>query len=135
MVGLAAVMVGVQPAGAAGPRLGVIEGLFDVGGYRLYLRCTGKGNPTVVMDTSAGDDSRLVVAHLPAEVGHRPSPRHPVGRLPAVGGGPIGSSPSGPRVGSGRAVGRRGSDEAAGGGGQSEQRRSGGSDGGRARGP
>ena len=43
VVGLAPVMVGVQPAGAAGPRHGVIEGLFDVGGYRLYLRCTGNG--------------------------------------------------------------------------------------------
>ena len=57
LVGLAAVTVGAQPAGAGGPRHGVIEGLFDVGGYRLYLRCTGKGNPTVVMDASAGEDS------------------------------------------------------------------------------
>ena len=57
MVGLAAVTVGVQPAGAAAPRHGVIEGLFDVGGYRLYLRCTVEGNPTVVMDASAGEDS------------------------------------------------------------------------------
>src|SRR4051812_31227895 len=48
-VGLAAVMVGVQPAGAAGPRHHRIDGLFDVGGYRLYLRCTGTGTPTVVM--------------------------------------------------------------------------------------
>ena len=57
LVGLAAVMVGVQPAGAAGPRHGVIEGLFDVGGYDLYLRCTGTGTPTVVMDASANADS------------------------------------------------------------------------------
>ncbi len=57
MVGLAAVTVGVQPAGADRPRHDVIEGLFDVGGYRLYLRCTGRGNPTVVMDASAGEDS------------------------------------------------------------------------------
>ena len=35
----------------------MIEGLFDVGGYRLYLRCTGKGTPTVVMDASANEDS------------------------------------------------------------------------------
>ena len=59
LVGLAAVMVGVQPAGAAGPRHGVIEGLFDVGGYRLYLRCTGTGTPTVVMDASANADSSI----------------------------------------------------------------------------
>jgi hypothetical protein len=62
MVGLAAVMVGAQPAGAGAPQDSVIEGLFDVGGYRLYLRCTGKahptkGSPTVVMDASAGEDS------------------------------------------------------------------------------
>ena len=58
MVGLAAVAGGVQPAGAAGPRHGVIEGLFDVGGgHRLFLRCTGNGSPTVVMDASAGEDS------------------------------------------------------------------------------
>jgi hypothetical protein len=59
MIGLAAVTVGGQPAGAAGPRHGVIEGSFDVGGYRLYLRCTGKGHghPTVVMDASANEDS------------------------------------------------------------------------------
>ena len=57
MVGLAAVAGGVQPAGAAGPRHGVIEGLFDIGGHRLYLRCTGRGSPTVVMDASAGEDS------------------------------------------------------------------------------
>ena len=57
MVGIAAVMVGVHPVGAAGPRARVIEGLFDVGGYRLYLRCTGKGNRTVVMDASANADS------------------------------------------------------------------------------
>ena len=56
-VGLAAVMVGVPPAGAAGPRHGVIEGRFDVGGYRLYLRCTGTGTPTVVMDASANADT------------------------------------------------------------------------------
>ena len=28
-----------------------------MGGYRLYLRCTGKGTPTVVMDASANADS------------------------------------------------------------------------------
>jgi hypothetical protein len=50
-------MVGAPPAGAAGPRHDVIEGRFDVGGYRLYLRCTGTGTPTVVMDASANADS------------------------------------------------------------------------------
>jgi hypothetical protein len=57
IVGLAAMMVGVQPAGAAAPRHSVIEGLFDVGGHRLYLRCTGNRTPTVVMDAGANEDS------------------------------------------------------------------------------
>lgn len=47
----------VQPAGA-GPRRGnVIRGLFDVGGYSLYLRCNGEGSPTVVMDAGGNEDS------------------------------------------------------------------------------
>ena len=35
----------------------MVEGMFDVGGYDLYLRCTGTGTPTVVMDASANEDS------------------------------------------------------------------------------
>ncbi|MGH9179435.1 MAG: alpha/beta fold hydrolase [Acidimicrobiales bacterium] len=38
--------------------MSAVEGLFDVGGHRLYLRCTGHGNPTVVMDAGLGSDSR-----------------------------------------------------------------------------
>ena len=58
VVGLVAgVLVGAAPAGAAVARAPVIDGLFDVGGYRLYLRCTGHGSPTVVMDASLGADS------------------------------------------------------------------------------
>jgi alpha/beta hydrolase fold len=35
-----------------------IEGVFDVGGGRaLYLRCTGTGSPTVVLEGGDGDDS------------------------------------------------------------------------------
>lgn len=54
---LVGLLAGVGPAGAARPQAPVIEGLFDVGGYRLYLRCTGRGSPTVVMDASLGADS------------------------------------------------------------------------------
>lgn len=61
-VALLVVLVGgavlvAPPAGAAVARTPVVEGLFDVGGYRLYLRCTGTGTPTVVMDASLGADS------------------------------------------------------------------------------
>jgi pimeloyl-ACP methyl ester carboxylesterase len=52
-----ALAVSGGPAGAVRPQAQVVEGLFDVGGYRLYLRCTGQGSPTVVMDASLGADS------------------------------------------------------------------------------
>jgi thioesterase domain-containing protein len=47
----------VQPAEVARRRHDAIDGLFDVGGYELYLRCSGTGTPTVVMDASANEDS------------------------------------------------------------------------------
>jgi pimeloyl-ACP methyl ester carboxylesterase len=50
-------VLAAPPAGGAVPRQPVIEGLFDVDGHRLYLRCTGRGSPTVVMDASLGADS------------------------------------------------------------------------------
>jgi len=55
MVAFAGTLVGVAPAVAGGRGAPVIEGLFDVGGHRLYLRCTGQGTPAVVMDHSLGD--------------------------------------------------------------------------------
>ncbi len=55
-LGSGAVVSG-SPANAARPAAPVIDELFDVGGYRLYLRCTGRGTPTVVMDASLGGDS------------------------------------------------------------------------------
>jgi pimeloyl-ACP methyl ester carboxylesterase len=40
-------------AGAGGP----VEGLFDVGGYKLWISCTGQGSPTVLMDSGLGSSS------------------------------------------------------------------------------
>ncbi len=34
-----------------------VEGLFDVGGYKLWISCTGQGSPTVIMDSALGDTS------------------------------------------------------------------------------
>ena len=34
--------------------------LVDVGGYRLHLRCTGQGNPTVVLESGGGMSSKRV---------------------------------------------------------------------------
>lgn len=58
VAGLVAV---AQPTGAAAvtePSSADVGGLFDVGGHRLYLRCTGRGRPTVVMDARLGASSR-----------------------------------------------------------------------------
>ena len=55
MGALACTLVGVEPAVAGERGAPAIEGLFDVGGHRLYLRCTGQGTPTVVMDHSLGE--------------------------------------------------------------------------------
>jgi len=38
------------------PRLPPVK-LVDVGGHRLHINCTGKGTPTVVMESGAGDFS------------------------------------------------------------------------------
>lgn len=47
-----------------------IEGLFDVGGRKLYLRCTGSGSPTVVFlhgsVQSAGDANHEAAGKLPS---------------------------------------------------------------------
>jgi pimeloyl-ACP methyl ester carboxylesterase len=34
-----------------------VEGLFDVGGYKLWISCAGQGSPTVIMDSALGDSS------------------------------------------------------------------------------
>lgn len=44
-------------AEARPPQVPELDQLVDVGGHRLYLRCTGHGNPTVVMDAALGTDS------------------------------------------------------------------------------
>jgi len=31
--------------------------LVDVGGYKLYIHCTGKGSPTVILEAGWGDSS------------------------------------------------------------------------------
>jgi hypothetical protein len=32
-----------------------MDQMVDVGGHRLHIRCTGRGEPTVVIDTGVGD--------------------------------------------------------------------------------
>ncbi|MCA1845155.1 MAG: hypothetical protein LC792_18570, partial [Actinobacteria bacterium] len=38
---------------------GDFQGLVDVGGHRLFLRCTGEGSPTVVLDSGLGDSADI----------------------------------------------------------------------------
>ena len=54
-----------EPATARGD----VEGLFDVGGYRLYLRCSGQGSPTVVLDAGLGNTSATWAQVEPAVAG------------------------------------------------------------------
>jgi Alpha/beta hydrolase family len=50
--------VSPSEAPAGSPASNEIEGVFDVGGGRgLYLRCTGTGSPTIVLEAGDGDDS------------------------------------------------------------------------------
>lgn len=58
VLGVLAVAPPVGATAEAVPASTDVEGLFDVGDHRLYLRCTGQGRPTVVMDASLGADSR-----------------------------------------------------------------------------
>ena len=52
-----AIMAAVAVPANAAPSRTRLEGVFDVGGHGLYLRCTGHGHPIVVMDAALGTDS------------------------------------------------------------------------------
>jgi pimeloyl-ACP methyl ester carboxylesterase len=54
---------------------GTISGRFDVGGYKLYLQCTGSGSPAVVYFHGASDDGRGG-AHNAADVPRIVSAKH-----------------------------------------------------------
>jgi hypothetical protein len=45
---LAAALLSILPVTAASRR-------YDIGGFRLNLRCEGEGSPVVVLDAGAGD--------------------------------------------------------------------------------
>jgi hypothetical protein len=40
----------------------VPAGLVDVGGYRLFIDCKGKGSPTIVLDAGLGGSGASAVA-------------------------------------------------------------------------
>lgn len=46
-----------SPATAQAAATGAIDGLFDVGGHKLYLACQGSGSPTLVYLHGLGDNS------------------------------------------------------------------------------
>lgn len=52
-VALGALGMNSGPALAEPEPTGEFQGLVDVGGYRLFIRCTGEGNPTVILDAAA----------------------------------------------------------------------------------
>ena len=43
----------------------VTNGRVDVGGYKLYLRCEGRGSPTVILDSGLDSDSGAWLTVLP----------------------------------------------------------------------
>ena len=45
-------MTGAPALGESEPA-GDVQGLIEVGGHRLFIRCTGEGSPTVVLDAAA----------------------------------------------------------------------------------
>ena len=54
---------------ADGHRNADFEEHIDVGGYQLFLRCTGRGSPTVVLDAALGTDSSTWSTVQPAVAG------------------------------------------------------------------
>lgn len=59
-VGLAGLLILPAIAGSAP------TGKFDVGGYKLYIQCTGKGSPTVVLDIGLGGDGTVWIGVQPS---------------------------------------------------------------------
>jgi pimeloyl-ACP methyl ester carboxylesterase len=57
MVGVGASPIEDQTTGAPGSPEPVLEGIFDVGGRSLYLRCQGSGGPVIVLDAGLGNDT------------------------------------------------------------------------------
>lgn len=54
LVLLGSMATGCRGSDAASTAPGAVEGRFDVGGYQLWLSCTGSGSPTVVFDAGLG---------------------------------------------------------------------------------
>src|SRR5687767_519316 len=45
------------PAASGKPPSDSFERLIDVGGHRLYVKCIGRGGPTVILEAAAGASS------------------------------------------------------------------------------
>ena len=65
---LGALAVNGGPAYSSEPA-GDVQGLVDVGGYRLFIRCTGEGSPTVILDAALGATSATWNKIQPAVAG------------------------------------------------------------------
>lgn len=62
----AAACGGAPPSPPSAPTVAPLDGLFDVGGLTLHLRCEGSGAPVVVLDAGLGDDASVWNDVLPA---------------------------------------------------------------------
>lgn len=54
---LAAMVVGMPVSASGGPPQDDFEALVDVGGHRLYVKCAGRGGPTVILEGGLGSPS------------------------------------------------------------------------------
>ena len=50
-------VVGLPGAASGEPPQDEVEALVDVGGHRLYVHCTGRGGPTVILEAGLGNPS------------------------------------------------------------------------------
>lgn len=64
-----ALAAGFPATAAAGPPSDDLEALVDVGGHRLYVHCTGRGGPTVILEAGLGNHSGVWDLVQPAVAG------------------------------------------------------------------
>ncbi len=58
-LGIPLALTAYPAAASARPPSDSFEGLVDVGGHRLYVKCMGRGGPTVILEAALGGNSTI----------------------------------------------------------------------------
>ena len=66
IIGLCVLAIGGRVGDAYAEPTSASEGLVDVGGYRLFVRCMGHGSPTVILEAALGNSSQTWSGIQPA---------------------------------------------------------------------